>query len=232
MSPEKLNLKFDLQALQLFVNQLCQQVPPIMRSPAIGGWALQGHSGSYRDGWEFEFCPYNGPHNLSPAWTPRNSTEEKIISLQDFAKPTSINNLTTLTVLEKLQAQGFFPRRARIMKLSAGSSCVWHQDGNKNVYQVRLHIPIFTNDKCFFDYEDGSHHLLADGTAYLLKINRPHRVRNEGLTDRYHFVTHVWDTRQVSQFHSYDPNLCDMETDHPQEIDLAKFYNLAIEPKP
>ena len=228
MTPEKLKFHYSLIELQEYVVQLIQKHAPVMRSTAIGGWALQGYSDSYHDGWEFGFCPYNGPENQSPSWTPKNSLEKQIKSVQDFSIPTAINTATTLELFRQLIQLGFYPRRARIMKLSAGSSCVWHQDGNKDIYQVRLHIPIITNDQCFFDYEDGSHQLKADGSAYLVKINRPHRVRNEGTTDRYHFVCHIWDTKGFSQHHFYDPDLCNVETDHPQEFDLAKLYNLKV----
>ena len=58
-------------------------------------------------------------------------------------------------LIDELGTMGFHPRKARIIKLSAKSSSIWHQDGSAKYYQVRLHIPLITNLNATFETDFG-----------------------------------------------------------------------------
>lgn len=212
---EKIDARVNCLELFKSVEPLLVQFPAAMRSPSIGGWALQSSNGSYKDGWSLDFCPFNGPGNQGPTWTPQNEVESRMPSIQDFKLPTEVLTPQFSKLLETLQKQGLHPRRARIIQLMPGTSSVWHQDGSKKFYQVRLHIPLVTNDCCFFETQDGNYHMAPDGSYYFVHINKPHRVVNNGSTIRYHFVVHVWDQKKFTQWHQYDPSANEGETVHP-----------------
>lgn len=212
---EKIDARVNCVELFNSVKPLLDTYPAAMRSPAIGGWALQSTNGSYKDGWSLDFCPFNGPGNQGPTWTPQNEEEKKLPPVQEFIKPTEILTPSFEKLLKGLDSLGLNPRRARIIRLMPGMSSVWHQDGSKRFYQTRLHIPLVTNEGCFFETEDGRYHMPADGNFYFVHINKMHRVVNNGNTIRYHFVVHAWDQNGITQWHRYDPLQNEGETVHP-----------------
>jgi len=212
---EKIDARVNCAELFESIRPLLEKYPAEMRSPAIGGWALQSTNRSYKDGWSLDFCPYNGPKNRGPTWTPQSEAELKMQPVQEFVQPTEILTPAFANLLQELDSVGLNPRRARIIQLMPGASSVWHQDGSKRFYQARLHIPLVTNDGCFFETEDGRYHMAADGSYYFVHINKMHRVVNNGSTVRYHFVVHVWDQQGITQWHQYNPLNNDGETVHP-----------------
>lgn len=212
---EKLKIKFDIASILDSARPLFSKFPSVQRSPAFGGWGLQSSNNSYTDGWAKTFTPYNGPNYKSPEWNPVTDYEKTLVSVQDYTKPTEFTTPPLEKLIHELGMIGFHPRKARIIKLSAKSSSIWHQDGSAKYYQVRLHIPLITNLNATFETDFGKIHLPADGSAYLVKINVNHRAVNDGDEDRYHFVSHVWDTQHITQFHKYDPELNNGESIHP-----------------
>ncbi len=89
--------------------------------------------------------------------------------------------------------------------MEAGGGTCWHYDGTEDVYAVRLHIPIITNNQCFFATRNESYHLPADGSAYVLRVNVEHCAHNFGSEDRYHLVMNMWDVNGVTRFNRYTP---------------------------
>lgn len=81
-----------------------------------------------------------------------------------------------------LNAHDFRPYRVRIMSLTnEGAAMPFHVDAKKETW--RLHIPITTNENCFFEWERGdgsieSVHLPADGSAWLVRVDVRHRAVN------------------------------------------------------
>jgi hypothetical protein len=209
-----LDSKFESHNLYKDVSLLLNKFPIVKRSAAVGGWALQSTDGRYQDGWDLEFCPYNGPENNSPSWTPQNDEEKKLRPVQSYEKPTEIMTPLFFELICRLEELGLNPRKARIIKLAAHSESTWHQDGAAKYYQVRLHIPLVTHDQCFFENRDGRIHMALD-KAYLVHINKPHRILNLGSEDRYHFVCHAWDIKNISQHHRYNSSENEGETTHP-----------------
>lgn len=77
----------------------------------------------------------------------------------------------------------------RLMRLAPGSVIKEHtdhdlrfEDGN-----VRLHIPVVTNDEVDFRL-NGARCVMAAGTSWYLRLSDPHSVANRGNSDRVHLV--------------------------------------------
>lgn len=214
MITEKIEMQFDSAKLWQSLQPLLKQFPSVQRSAAFGGWALQSTNGSYTDGWSMDFCPFNGPSNRGPSWHPVTEKEKRTPSIQDYCLPTEVTSPELQKLLSFLEEKKLNPRRARIIKLTQNSECQWHQDGAARFYQARLHIPLFTNSKCFFETQNGKIHMPVDGAFYFVHINQMHRVVNYGDEDRYHFVCHIWDQENFTKYHRYNAAKYDTETDH------------------
>jgi Aspartyl/Asparaginyl beta-hydroxylase len=80
-------------------------------------------------------------------------------------------------------------RNARLMRLSPGSIIKEHTDPDLSFEQgqVRLHIPVVTNDDVVFLLNRRRVDLTAGSTWYL-RLSDPHAVLNQGATDRVHLV--------------------------------------------
>lgn len=228
ISHERLDFGVNNQALLEEVAPLLEKFPRYDRSPKYGGWSLQAHARSENPihaGWPIEFTPYNGPENIGPSWTPSTEEERAMHDVQGYVVPTELCTPSFTTLFRRLEGLGLTPRRARIARLGPHYEGSWHQDGSATLYQVRLHIPLKTNDQCFFENEFGRFQMKADGGIYFVHINRPHRVVNESHEDRLHFVVHVWDRNAITKHHRYDARLFDRETHHKSEVDVMGQYN-------
>lgn len=192
----KLRAQFEREILPL---------PPVVRSRAVAGWSVQAQDKNYQNGLETGFVPNNGPGNNGPTWIPQNKDEESLLTMQDYHRPTSLCVGYVREILNRVDDMGFNPRRARVLRLAASSESSWHVDGQPDVYSVRLHIPIITNRGCFFNYENESFHMAADGNAFLVKVNRKHMIHNKSDQDRFHLVINIWDQLAKTRFHKYTP---------------------------
>ena len=82
--------------------------------------------------------------------------------------------------------------RIRIMRLLPGTVIREHRDTFEEVSdysfgQVRLHIPIITNDKVVF-IVGGKRYQMAEGRLYYVNFTKSHYVRNDGDEARVHLV--------------------------------------------
>lgn len=80
-------------------------------------------------------------------------------------------------------------RAVRLLRLHAGSSIAEHIDNalDFDSGEVRLHIPILTNDDVRF-FLDGARLVMAPGECWYTNVNLPHSVENRSGTDRIHLV--------------------------------------------
>jgi hypothetical protein len=203
---EKLETRFSIETIWQELTPLVCTHPPAVRSPAANGWSLQSTPGqSFHDGWDLSFSPCNGPGNRGPTWNPTSPEDHLLKPVQDFATPTLFMTPSLAKIFCLFEEQGFFPRKARIIRMVAGSQGVWHTDGNEKFYQCRLHIPLVTNEGCFYEGPKERFHMPADGSSYLVTTTQPHRVVNSGPTDRYHIIAFIWDTKGLTKYHKYDP---------------------------
>ncbi len=201
---EKLNIQFDIQKLQDHLKQFVLPLPITNQSPHFGGWSVTSNTGHFRDGWTTEGLQILQTKNFKDAQEyADNLKEKKILTSFDHVNPTEICHGYFADIISQLKQMDLNPRRVRIIRLHFQSSSTWHRDLPNHTYGVRLHIPIETNSGCFFECEEGMAHLPADGSAYLLKVNRMHRVVNDGSVHRFHLVMDVTDKTGVSRHHQY-----------------------------
>ena len=86
-------------------------------------------------------------------------------------------------VYDVFAAHGINLERGRILKASAGHVHAQHRD-----YDIRIHLPVFTNPDCQMVYADQHYHMPADGFIYLINGFRLHHFFNHGTQDRVHLV--------------------------------------------
>lgn len=73
--------------------------------------------------------------------------------------------------------------RARVMNMAPKTCYTYHKDPTK-----RMHIPLITNENCFFVIEDEVVRLPADGSSYLIDTTKKHTFINASLEERIHIV--------------------------------------------
>lgn len=198
MIAEKWDLKLDIEKLRDFLLQNVLDKEITKQTEAFGGWSVLSSDGDFRDGWQ------QGHLLFRPGVREEVKRQIKAQlkkSITEYTYETEICKGYMREVIEIIRNSGLSPHRARVIRLSAGMACSWHRDAPDNIYSVRLHVPIVTNEGCFFETRYGREHLPADGSAYFLYVNNEHRVVNEGDKDRFHLVMDVKDTTGVSQFH-------------------------------
>jgi len=73
--------------------------------------------------------------------------------------------------------------RTRLMNLKPKTCYTYHQD-----YEKRFHIPLITNNNCFFIIEDEVKRYPADGNWYIIDTTKKHTAVNASREDRIHLV--------------------------------------------
>ena len=73
--------------------------------------------------------------------------------------------------------------RTRVMIMQPKTCYTYHLDLTK-----RIHIPLITNDKCFFVIEDKIVRYPADGNYYVVDTTKMHTAINASLEERIHIV--------------------------------------------
>ncbi len=74
----------------------------------------------------------------------------------------------------------------RLLKLGPGASVREHRDFFQDD-EIRVHIPIVSGPGVGF-YLDGEQVVMGEGECWYMNFNRPHRVENNGDSDRIHLV--------------------------------------------
>jgi len=92
-------------------------------------------------------------------------------------------------VIETVQSRlGYQIGRYRLMRLKAKSCYSWHMDPDP----FRLHIPIVTNESCFYLTENGGmERMLTLGQLYKVDTSVHHTAVNASFSDRLHLVISV-----------------------------------------
>jgi hypothetical protein len=172
------DFRVDLEPL---CRDFSERIEPAFRShqkiDGYGGWAILSRTGAVTDG-----------------------VAEQKMNATEYTKPTALCQGPWVALLHQINAQlrvGCY--RARLFLLRGGIKQKWHIDSEN--LNFRLHIPLFTNPRCHFEWHvDGAtedHHMAADGSAYLLRTDVPHRAINDGTTPRLHLVTGVMPIERV-----------------------------------
>ncbi len=91
-------------------------------------------------------------------------------------------------------------RCVRLMRLAPGSHIKEHTDLDLDIEagQVRMHVPVATNDGVEF-YLNQTRVVLEVGSCWYLRLSDPHRVFNHGTTDRVHLVIDAFTNEWVRE---------------------------------
>lgn len=89
----------------------------------------------------------------------------------------------TNSIISKLK---FF--RTRVMKMKPKTCYSYHTD-----LTIKVHIPLITNNDCFFLIEDEVFRLPADGNHYVVDTRKRHTFVNASFEERIHIVAHSWE---------------------------------------
>ena len=96
---------------------------------------------------------------------------------QDFKVPL-FNLQYTNSILENLGMT-----RSRVMRMPPKYCYSYHRDPTP-----RMHIPLITNENCFFVIEDEVVRLPADGNHYFIDTRKKHTFVNASFEERIHIV--------------------------------------------
>ena len=189
----KLDQKIDIEKLVNYLQAVKKSYQPFFKKNGVwGGWSITSSTGSVEDGWQ-------SGEKVNDPCTPDHVKNDllELFTQNDFTTPTPIFKDYILDILQiiKLADPKIHCSRIRIAVLAphSESEAYWHTDGDirDGERKFRLHIPIITNDKCFFDYENERHHLIADGSIYIIDVSRKHRAVNLSQENRYHLIMNI-----------------------------------------
>ena len=96
---------------------------------------------------------------------------------KDFTEPTFDLSYTNSVI----QHLGMF--RTRVMKMKMKTCYTYHRDPTQ-----RIHIPLITNENCFFVIDDQVLRTPADGNHYLIDTRKMHTFVNASFKERIHIV--------------------------------------------
>jgi len=173
----------------------------------FGGWSILSRKADWHDGWE-SFQLEDG--TTLEQFIPDETLLFKALKYFDVAhslehdKPTQAYVGEVKKVIDEIEDLGFYPRRARVSCLKAHCKSLVHKDADTTEYMARIHIPLWTNEKCVHIC-DGEHlHMPADGSVYIVWVNLWHQIRNDSDEDRYHIIIDAYDTKKITKHFKYE----------------------------
>lgn len=160
----------------------CQPTQYFHNNSSYEGWAITSRDGSISDGVKR---------------VPQADRVLNGIRIEQATTPTRAATATFRQVLDDLSRLGMRCFRSRVMRLSnEGFEMTMHRDATRESW--RLHIPLITTPESIFEWDVPGlgliqTHLPADGSAWLVRVDIPHRAvnRNPGQCERIHFLTSV-----------------------------------------
>ena len=143
---------------------------------------------------EMDMCMMEYHENLKESLKDLGPSSKAIL-------PTEICNGYARVLKDQLQEMGLDCFRMRYMRLKNKNYIMpFHRDRVKEEGAWRLHIPIFTNINCIFQWKSDNNkvhqvHLPADGRGHLVRVDIPHRALNNSavnlFNDRVHFICDI-----------------------------------------
>jgi aspartyl/asparaginyl beta-hydroxylase (cupin superfamily) len=143
-----------------------------------------------------EWVAHFNQHDYEGTWSVislRSTTGESSHIIPDLMKYQDYNDTELMlqcpSIHNLLQQFQCMIMSVRLMNLRPGSVIREHRDVDLSFEQgeVRLHIPVFTNDDVYFFSRD-TRISMNEGECWYVNVNIPHRVSNLGSTDRIHLV--------------------------------------------
>lgn len=237
---EKLNITVDIDRLRKDVEQYVFTLgDPIFQGDEygydnFGGWSLLTRTGNWQDGWEIGHTGHPGEKIIFPEGKP-NYRVSKFLNIShsfEHANPTQGYRGEIARVLDQIQEQGFTPRRARVSLLRPGGATLLHSDATPDIYMARIHIPLWTNEQCIHRCEGYDLHMPADGSVYILWVNRDHQVTNKSTENRYHIIMDAYDTNSVTEKFKFVGDIANLQRaadNFRQNIDAVTLGEQEIE---
>jgi hypothetical protein len=145
-------------------------------------------------GWTDHFVPqnYDGHWSAMALRAPAGATHPIMMIYSDPCATHFVDTplLERAPYFRELLASFDCPlQTARLMRLAPGSTIKEHRDADLAFEYgvVRLHVPIVTNPHVGF-WLNGRRIVMEPGTLWYLRLADPHRVCNDGASDRVHLV--------------------------------------------
>ena len=222
---EKLNIQVDIDLLRKHVAQYVFPVGDAIFQgdeygyDNFGGWSLLSRTGDWREGWEVSAFHGHPAEQLLTINGQPNYPVHKFLNLShsfEHATPTQACQGYIQQVIDRISDLGFWPRRARVSLLRPGGATVMHSDAAEDVYMARIHIPLWTNEQCTHTCDGYPLHMPADGSVYMLWVNRAHQVHNRSDQNRYHMIMDAYDTQHQTQNFGYPKDIGIMQAQAQQ----------------
>lgn len=107
--------------------------------------------------------------------------------MEQWGYPLFAQHLTELSKVLGLEVL-----RANLVELAAKSEISMHYDKGDFLSQTRrIHVPVITNESCFFTVGDVTKHLPVGEMWEINNTGMCHGVRNDGTTSRIHLIIDV-----------------------------------------
>lgn len=164
---------------------------PVRFDPALLARDLAALSG---DDWIDHFLTdrYDGDWDVIPLRGPRSAIHPVMMiattpGQKDFVDAPALARCPYFR--EVIGSFGAEVRAARLLRLTPGSTIKEHTDHEytDDDGTLRLHIPVVTNPDVVF-LLNGTRVAMEAGTAWVLRLNDPHSVANNGQADRVHLI--------------------------------------------
>jgi hypothetical protein len=191
----KTSFKVNIESIILFFEKEVKKYPKEYQLPKDfhGGWSVQSNTGEISDGWQIggAAAPINGV-KISNKF--ENIVKKTFPNAHDntFLQPTELYRGPMKNLIEDLESLKFKARRTRFADLEPGGVDNWHID-NGFTETWRGHIVLSTNPKSLFQWKLGEkiveYNVPVDGHLYLARIDKHHRVSNQGNSIRTHIIT-------------------------------------------
>jgi len=139
---------------------------------------------------------------VSKAGEAINAESQRVASYEDMKRTDICERLPYFTeILDNFKCPH---GRIRISRLGPGAEIRVHRDIKEEVAnvafgRVRLHVPIYTNDKLVFSV-GGERIRMVPGRLYYADFSKKHYVRNEGSTERVHLMLDLLVNDWLTQF--------------------------------
>lgn len=199
----KTNFKIDIESIVDFFETEVKKFPKIIQFPDTfrGGWSIQSNTGDIYDGWQIAgpagVVVKHQDFKLSKKFENSIKNTFPDTHTDKFLTPTNLYQGPVKKFIEDLELLNFKARRTRFVDLDPKSTTKWHIDnGFKETW--RGHIAVVTNDKSLFQWKAdndiiGDNNIFgfnipADGHLYLARIDKLHRVINQGDDIRTHII--------------------------------------------
>ncbi|NOT50052.1 MAG: aspartyl/asparaginyl beta-hydroxylase domain-containing protein [Chitinophagaceae bacterium] len=160
---------------------------------------------------------YEGEWSALPLRSTSGKADDIIISPVDGAAYHDTELLQQCPYLKEILSFFHCPLLAvRLLKLNAGAVIKEHRDAELYFEkgEIRIHIPVKTNDRVEF-YLDNERILLKEGECWYMNFNLPHRISNNSKEERIHLVIDAMANDWVKELFA-QPGLVKKEIADPQ----------------